>query len=539
MTEVFKFHFFEKKKEYLEFDGLGDYKQNPNPDAFFDTYNPNGVSIQEILDLPPFDRWRLISYFLLEKKETFATENDFAEFVNPLDYDKDKIYFKWLKTDEIKSIHKDLEKIYGKNEITPQTSLSEAKIIVQKKEIGDAIKKIFVVGDIHSGLPSLMSVLTAFSDEEGNSIFKKDFTFDKNYAIMFTGDIMDRGLLSLECMFIIKEILNKNNGRVFLCRGNHETEGIMSQYGAKTEIFQEMEKPADFFGNLSRLFERLPQVVYLKINGKIYHFSHGSFEPLNLGEFNVFMGNDNEFGYIDVEKTTKGSHLQGLYYFNKQMYAGDEEFNKFEINFNQNLEEIKKIYNGKIESQPKEKRKRILENQMKRELKNLFDENDMWQYSSFSSFMWGDFSLENENKTGEDRGIIHGIKAVEEYKRKYNIAALITGHQDQYNLQIVPQFFDINQPKFLGNFEFIVGELFTPSFIFGKINSLFAENKIVDKKSKTAFQQLFQGEHVENSYYIITLKPEEFHVAILSNCGFSENRPYLVYNSFGEIIIKR
>ena len=173
MGEVLKVHFFEKKKEYLEFEGYETFGEDA--EKFFTVNNPGGNT--KLLGLAPFDRWRLISYFLLKKIEGMNHE-EFAQFIFPMEskqYSADsKKYFKWLTTKEIKSIHTDLGKIYGRNEIIPQTSLYKAQVIVQKKTIN--AKKIFVVGDIHSGLPSLMSVLTAFSDENGKSIFKKDFT---------------------------------------------------------------------------------------------------------------------------------------------------------------------------------------------------------------------------------------------------------------------------------------------------------------------------------------------------------------------------
>lgn len=515
MEEDLKVHFFEKKKEYLEFEGLKKYGEDA--EKFFTDNNSGGNT--KLFGLAPFDRWRLISYFLLKKIERMNHE-EFAQFISPNSYyiesNDNKKYFKWLTDEEIKSIHTGLGKIYGRNEIIPQTSLHKAQVIVQKKEIGVAIKKIFIVGDIHSGLPSLMSVLTAFSDENGNSIFKKDFTFNENYVIVFTGDIMDRGLLSLECIFIITQILTKNEGRVFLCRGNHESKRPMEKYGAGVEIYEEAESPDDIFLKLVGIFKKLPQVVYLIINRKRYHFSHGSFEPLKLEEFDTFMGNGDDFANISI----------------------DIPVNPDSINSDDYIEGIFDLEKSRMNAIQIKQFENLLKN-TKGNTNNLWEENMVRNYGDSSSFLWGDFSLHENTKYNPRRGVKHGTRAVEKYMEKYSIKALITGHQDQFNLQIVPRVIPGDSEVTLGNFKFKKEELFTPQLIFDKNYSLI--NKGINETNNNTmgfFEELSSQVEPTNNYYIVTLKPgEDFDVAILSNCGFSQDRPYLVYNSFGEIII--
>lgn len=104
------------------------------------------------------------------------------------------------------------------NEI--QTVLTEEERLLNSEEVVIKIdgRKVEIVGDIHGNIYALNVVLKYFFE---------NLSQDKNFAILFLGDYVDRGTESIKCFLTLAKlkILFPNN--VYLLRGNHETNYIL------------------------------------------------------------------------------------------------------------------------------------------------------------------------------------------------------------------------------------------------------------------------------------------------------------------------
>ncbi|MFX1409211.1 MAG: metallophosphoesterase [Promethearchaeota archaeon] len=109
--------------------------------------------------------------------------------------------------------------------------LSKAKDIFKEENlllefnIDDREENVYVIGDIHGNLDSLLTLI---------DIMKKS----NPKLIIFLGDIVDRGIRQLECLIVILAFKILNPNRVFLLKGNHETLEMNQYYGFFQEFIQ-------------------------------------------------------------------------------------------------------------------------------------------------------------------------------------------------------------------------------------------------------------------------------------------------------------
>jgi len=126
-----------------------------------------------------------------------------------------------LKFEDISQILKEARYLFNEEKL-----LLEFKIVDNKEEV-------YVIGDIHGNLHSLLNIL---------EIIKKN----KPKIIIFLGDIVDRGIKQLECLIIILALKILNPNRVFLLKGNHETLEMNQYYGFFQEFVQKFNDQKRF-----------------------------------------------------------------------------------------------------------------------------------------------------------------------------------------------------------------------------------------------------------------------------------------------------
>jgi diadenosine tetraphosphatase ApaH/serine/threonine PP2A family protein phosphatase len=80
-----------------------------------------------------------------------------------------------------------------------------------------------VVGDLHGSLESLLGILFMYGPPIG-------------FNYIFLGDYVDRGLNSVEVLYIVISLKLKYSKNVVLLRGNHETEKSVKEYGLLEEV---------------------------------------------------------------------------------------------------------------------------------------------------------------------------------------------------------------------------------------------------------------------------------------------------------------
>lgn len=80
-----------------------------------------------------------------------------------------------------------------------------------------------VVGDLHGGLHTFVRLLLRW--HQLGILDLETMQVREGYRLLFLGDILDRGRHSIELFLtiLLLRYLNKDNSRVFMCRGNHET----------------------------------------------------------------------------------------------------------------------------------------------------------------------------------------------------------------------------------------------------------------------------------------------------------------------------
>jgi len=159
-----------------------------------------------------------------------------------------------LKFEDISKILKEARDIFNEEKL-----LLEFKIVDNKKEV-------YVIGDIHGNLHSLLNIL---------EIIKKN----KPKIIIFLGDIVDRGIKQLECLIIILALKILNPNKVFLLKGNHETLEMNQYYGFFQEFVQKFNDQKRF-KDILEVYNVLPFCAI--VNTKILCLHGGIPEDLEI-----------------------------------------------------------------------------------------------------------------------------------------------------------------------------------------------------------------------------------------------------------------
>jgi len=159
-----------------------------------------------------------------------------------------------LKFEDISKILKEARDIFNEEKL-----LLEFKIVDNKKEV-------YVIGDIHGNLHSLLNIL---------EIIKKN----KPKIIIFLGDIVDRGIRQLECLIIILALKILNPNKVFLLKGNHETLEMNQYYGFFQEFVQKFNDQKRF-KDILEVYNVLPFCAI--VNTKILCLHGGIPEDLEI-----------------------------------------------------------------------------------------------------------------------------------------------------------------------------------------------------------------------------------------------------------------
>ncbi|HUW90151.1 MAG TPA: metallophosphoesterase [Candidatus Nanopelagicaceae bacterium] len=118
----------------------------------------------------------------------------------------------------------------------------ETMILELKKE--NPQDKVFVIGDLHGDLKSLIRLLEIIRLE------------NPKYVI-FLGDIVDRGLYQLECLILVLALKIKDSKKYYLLKGNHETLEVNQNYGFFQDFLNRFEDPKKF-NQILAIYNALP-----------------------------------------------------------------------------------------------------------------------------------------------------------------------------------------------------------------------------------------------------------------------------------------
>lgn len=116
--------------------------------------------------------------------------------------------------------------------------------LVLEIHVSDSNDEIYVIGDIHGDLESLLHL---------NRIIRQK---NPRY-IIFLGDLVDRGPNQLECLICVFCLKLLEPERYHVLRGNHETLGMNEIYGFKFQFIQKFHESKKFFEILS-VYDEIP-----------------------------------------------------------------------------------------------------------------------------------------------------------------------------------------------------------------------------------------------------------------------------------------
>lgn len=124
--------------------------------------------------------------------------------------------------------------------------------------LGESVEKITVCGDTHGQFYDVLN------------IFKKFGEINEEHAFLFNGDFVDRGSWSCEVALLLYAYKILYPRRIFINRGNHETNDMNQVYGFEDECKKKYNER--LFRCFSESFQSLP---YSTVIGDEYIVMHG------------------------------------------------------------------------------------------------------------------------------------------------------------------------------------------------------------------------------------------------------------------------
>ena len=147
-------------------------------------------------------------------------------------------------------------------------------LFAQKVKIENPNDKIFIIGDVHSSIHSLIDI---FNQMKVRGFFVYDdrnqFKMKDDCHLFFLGDIIDRGPYSIEVLTFVFILKLKNFDKVYIVNGNHEDYEVYKDYGFLEETKQQFGKHPD---KLKKVLFFLPSLILLDFNNETYHLCHGA-----------------------------------------------------------------------------------------------------------------------------------------------------------------------------------------------------------------------------------------------------------------------
>lgn len=145
-------------------------------------------------------------------------------------------------------------------------------------------KKVFVLGDSHG---SLHSIIDIFLDIANNGGITCDGKLADDVAVVCLGDLLDRSPYTLDVLYIVLRLCRENPQNCVLTAGNHETDTTQwdKEAGTMLEIRGEYENRcqdgAQMRSRMILAVEKLPASLIARTPLGTMQFNHGSFETFD------------------------------------------------------------------------------------------------------------------------------------------------------------------------------------------------------------------------------------------------------------------
>ncbi len=196
-------------------------------------------------------------------------------------------------------------------------------------DIEDINEEIYVIGDIHGNLKSLLKFIELINQNNPK-------------YVVFLGDIVDRGPRQLECLVIVLSLKILYSNKYFILKGNHETLEMNEYYGFFQDFTQRFNDPNKFKAILD-VYNALP--ISALVNNSILLMHGGIPRDIDILEkirglktkniISVFksithgiveiMWNDPKSGLKGFSESFRGP---GIYFFGEDVFEKFMEANK-------------------------------------------------------------------------------------------------------------------------------------------------------------------------------------------------------------------
>ena len=163
-------------------------------------------------------------------------------------------------------------------------------------------KRIFVIGDIHGSLHSLLDILLDMYETQSAFTSRESGKLADDVGVVFLGDLLDRSPYTLECLYVALRLQRENPENCVLLAGNHESDTALwahPSYGTRHEVVGEYGNACDptaddqeesMLRRMRRVTQMLPSSLVAKTplvtaskKLGIVQFNHGSFEDFDPG----------------------------------------------------------------------------------------------------------------------------------------------------------------------------------------------------------------------------------------------------------------
>ena len=165
-------------------------------------------------------------------------------------------------------------------------------------------KRIFVLGDSHGSLHSMLDIFVFMSDD-GAFDDKPDkcgvLRLRSGVVVVCTGDLLDRSPYGLDCIYLMLRLQRENPESVVFTAGNHEIHRPQwsAMSGSSWEMWGEYDNKVhekrgrfitsgDMGDALYGVTSLLPASLIAKTAIGVVQFNHGSFEDFTTEQLNAF-----------------------------------------------------------------------------------------------------------------------------------------------------------------------------------------------------------------------------------------------------------
>jgi len=134
-------------------------------------------------------------------------------------------------------------------------------------------EKFIIMGDFHGSFMTFIRHLLRFREI---GIMSNTCELDKDYHLIFLGDIVDRGIYGYEIMILLYLLKLRNPNNVHINRGNHEELNTSMDYGLYDQMKKQFDKDDLFYILNNTMIYQHSAILIKDPNDKKYiYLAHG------------------------------------------------------------------------------------------------------------------------------------------------------------------------------------------------------------------------------------------------------------------------